>query len=563
MKKMIFIKDKLIGINTLSKWILVASCFIILGGCTKNFENMNTSNAGITAEQLKYDFNFIGQYYPGIQQHIFGEEGDYQLCQNLNSDAYSGYYMSPNPFRGNINNESYSLVDGWNSDVFGMAYGQVMGPININLKNAARTAYPHFWAIALILEVQAMSRVTDYYGPIPYTKEGTAGATTPYDSQQVVYNTFFAQLDTAVNSLTTYVKANPGLKPFAKFDMVYAGDYTQWIKYANSLRLRLAMHIVNADATTAKTQALKAIADPGGLITINKDNAGINGILSYHNPIWWIGTSWTDLACGASLTSYLNGYNDPRLPLYCYPAGEGWAVPPPAASAPASITGKYVGIRIGTPVGGKPMYNGYSTPNFTVITETSPMILINAAEVWFLKAEAALRGWTTENTQTDYEAGVTASFAQWGAPIGNYLSDKTSTQADYVDPLTPTTGTANASIKAMSTITIAWDASATNEKKLERIITQKWIANFPSGGWEAWTDYRRTGYPRLFPVVVNNSNGTISTALQIRRLAYPSSEYTSNGANVAAAVTMLGGPDNGGTPVWWDTNKGKAVPTNF
>ena len=191
------------------------------------------------------------------------------------------------------------------------------------------------------------------------------------------------------------------------------------------------------------------------------------------------------------------------------------------------------------------------------------MILINAAEVWFLKSEAALRGWTAESAQTDYETGITLSFSQWNAPLGNYLTDKTSTQADYVDPLTPTAGTPNASIKAMSTITIAWDATATNEQNLERIITQKWIANFPSGGWESWTEYRRTGYPRLFPVVVNNSGGTISTDRQIRRIAYPSSEYTSNKANVTAAVTLLGGPDNGGTPVWWDTNKGQAVPKNF
>ncbi|SDT51771.1 Susd and RagB outer membrane lipoprotein [Mucilaginibacter mallensis] len=550
--KKINLKDRWIGANTLSKYILIAACFILLGGCTKNFENMNTSNAGITKAQLQPDFNFIGQYYPSIQQHIFGEEGDYQLCQNLNSDCYAGYYMSPDPFRGNINNQSYSLVDGWNTDVFGVAYGSVVGPITINIKSAARTAYPHFWAIALILEVQTISRVTDYYGPIPYTKEGTAGATTPYDSQQVVYNTFFAQLDTAVSNLTAYTKANPGLKPFTKFDMVYGGDYTQWIKYANSLRLRLAMHIVNIDPVTAKAQALKAINDPGGLILANNDNAAINGILSYHNPIWWIGTSWTDLAVGASLTSYLSGYNDPRTPKMISPA-----------SSPAGIVGQYVGIRAGTPVGGKPMYSGYSQPNYDVISEYSPMILINAAEVWFLKSEIALRGWTTESAQTDYETGITTSMAQWGVSAGSYLTDKTSTQADYVDPLTPSAGTPNASIKAMSKITIAWDATATNEQNLERIITQKWIANFPSGGWEAWTDYRRTGYPRLFPVVVNNSGGTINTALQIRRIAYPSTEYTSNASNVAAAVTLLGGPDNGGTPIWWDTNKGQATPKNF
>jgi hypothetical protein len=552
MKKITFLKNKMIGINTLSKWTLIATCFILLGGCTKNFENMNTSNAGITAEQLKYDFNFIGQYYPSIEQHIFGEEGDYQLCQNLNSDCYAGYYMSPDPFRGNINNQSYSLVDGWNVDVYNMAYGQVMGPINTNLKKNAQTAYPHFWAIALILEVQAMSRVTDYYGPIPYSKVGSGAAATPYDSQQAVYNTFFAQLDTAVNNLNAYVKANPGLQPFAKFDMVYGGSYPEWIKYANSLRLRLAMHIVNADPATAQTQALKAINDPGGLITANTDNAAINGIFSYHSPIWWIGTSWTDLACGASLTSYLNGYNDPRASKMISPA-----------TAPAAIAGQYVGIRAGTPVGGKPMYSGYSQPNYSNISEYSSMVLMNAAEVWFLKSEAALRGWTTESAQTDYETGISTSMAQWGASIGSYLSDNTSTQADYVDPLTPSAGTPNASIKAMSTITIAWNSAATNEQNLERIITQKWIANFPSGGWEAWTDYRRTGYPRLFPVVVNNSGGTISTALQIRRIQYPSSEYTSNATGVAGGVSLLGGPDNGGTSVWWDTNKGQAVPKNF
>jgi len=551
MKKITFIKDKLVGTNTLSKYVLIAACLVLLGGCTKNFQNMNTDRTGITNQQLLPDFNSIGLYYPGIQQHIFGEEGDYQLCQNLNSDCYAGYYMSPDPFRGNVNNQDYSLVDGWNSDVYSMAYTQVMGPINSIAKKGARAAYPHFWAVALILQVQTMSRVTDYYGPITYSQFGSSAATIPYDSQQAVYNSFFAQLDTAVTNLKAYIAASPGVKPFAKFDMVYAGDYTEWLKYANSLRLRLAMHIVNIDPATAKLQALKAINDAGGLISTNADNATLSGY-GYHNPIWWIGTSWTDLSVGGSLTSYLNGYNDPRTSKLLAPA-----------TAPTAIAGQYVGIRAGTPVGGKPMYNGYSTPNFTTIAEYTPMILMPAAEVWFLKSEAALRGWTSESAQTDYETGITTSMAKWSAPIGNYLSDKTSTQADYVDPLTPTAGVANASIKASSKITIAWDATATNEQNLERIITQKWLAMFPCGGWEAWTEYRRTGYPRLFPVVVNNSGGTINTDLQIRRIAYPQSEYTSNAAGVAGGVSLLGGPDNGGTPVWWDTNKGKAVPTNF
>jgi len=541
---------KLIGLNTVSKLALFALALCLLGSCTKSYDNLNTDNTGITNAELQPDFNSIGLYYPGIQQHIFGENGDYQLVQNLNADAYCGYMMSPDPFRGNINNQDYALVDGWNSDVYSMSYGNVMGPINTIAGKGTRTNSPHFWAIALILQVQAMSRVTDYYGPIPYSQVGLSSAT-PYDSQQDVYNLFFLQLDTAIANLNAYITANPNTTPFAKFDMVYAGSYPEWIKYANSLRLRLAMHIVNIDAATAKIQATKALTDPGGLLTTNADNATISGY-GYYNPIWWIGTSWTDLACGASLTSYLNGYNDPRISKYCT-----------QATSPSSIAGQYEGIRVGTPIGGKPQYSGYSIPNPSVTQEYTPMILMNAAEIWFLRAEAALRGWSSESAQTDYETGITTSMAQWGVSAGNYLSDKTSTQANYVDPLTPQAGVPNASINAISTITIAWDPAATNETNLERIITQKWIANFPCGGQEAWADYRRTGYPRLFPVVVNNSGGTISTALQIRRIQYPSSEYTSNATNVQAAVTMLGGPDTGGTPVWWDTNKGQANPVNF
>ena len=188
---------------------------------------------------------------------------------------------------------------------------------------------------------------------------------------------------------------------------------------------------------------------------------------------------------------------------------------------------------------------------------------MNAAEVWFLRAEAALRGWTTESAQTDYEAGITTSMQQWGANAGNYINDNTSTPSNYVGPLTPTTGVPNASIDAMSTVKIAWNTAATNETNLERIITQKWIAMFPSGGVEAWATYRRTGYPRLFPVVMNNSGGTIDTEKQIRRIQYPSHEYTNNSAAVETAVTLLGGPDTGGTPVWWDTNKGNPNPVNF
>jgi len=553
MKKITFILNKLTGFNISLNFILFIVLFMLFFGCTKKFESFNTNPTGITAQQLKYDFNNIGLYYIGIQKGIYGSPSQYQVRQNLNADNYCGYYQSNNPFRGNLNNQNYLMVDGWNGSIYG-AYSEIMGPIRKISSLDTRTEAPDFWAIAMILQVQAMSRVTDCFGPIPYSKVGLSN-TTPYDSQKDVYNLFFAQLDTAVSNLQAYIAAFPVAKPFAKFDMVYKGNYAQWLKYANSLRLRLAMRIVNIDPETAKIQALLAINNPGGLIEANKDNAAISGF-GFVNPIWHIGTLFGDINCEASLTTFLNGYNDPRLPKYCGPAGE--IVP-----APPSITGKYVGIRVGTPVGALPMYRGYTQPNYEVQQQFSPTIIMNAAEVWFLRAEAALRGWTAENIQDDDGPGVNASMAPWGVSARVPLADITSTQANYVDPLTPTAGVPNASINAVSTITIKWNPAATNERKLERIITQKWIAMWPTGGSEAWAEYRRTGYPRLFPVVVNNSGGTISTDLHIRRIPYPSSEYTNNPTEIATAVSSLGGPDNGATPVWWDTNKGSANPVNF
>ena len=103
---------------------------------------------------------------------------------------------------------------------------------------------------------------------------------------------------------------------------------------------------------------------------------------------------------------------------------------------------------------------------------------------------------------------------------------------------------------AVSTINIAWNDSD-KDKSLERIITQKWIALFPNGH-EAWTEYRRTGYPYLFKVLVNNSSNTIDSDIQIRRMPYPPSEKTVNEENLKKAIELLGGPDNGGTRLWWD-----------
>ncbi|NOW95606.1 SusD/RagB family nutrient-binding outer membrane lipoprotein [Mucilaginibacter sp. SG564] len=519
---------------------LFAMVILTFTSCKKNFEKYNTDNTGVS----KFSSGLI---FPGLQYSVFNEEGGYQLDQNLNADCYAGYMMSPNPFRGNINNLNYSLVDGWNQQIFIDSYTTSLFAINGIAKTGAKANLPDFWAIALILKVEIMDRVTDKFGPISYSKAATSILTTPYDSQQSVYNRFFMELDTATANLNTFIAANPGKTPFATYDRVFGGDYTKWLKFANSLRLRLAMHLTKVDLVTARAQGEKALIAPGGLMTTSDDNAGISGS-GYHNPLNVITTGWTDIAAGASLQSYLVGYKDPRLAKYLSPVVTD---PKVSGSLPASYAGQYIGIRIGSAVTAKPGYNSFSTlnPN-TVVASGSPMLMMTAAEAWFLKAEAALRGWTgAGDVKTNYETGINTSLAQWGVSNAAYVNDAASKPSDYKDPV----NSAN-NATAVSNITIAWNAGATDEQKLERIITQKWLAMFPEGQ-EAWTEFRRTGYPKLFTVVNNNSGGTIDTQTQIRRLAYPRDEYTKNGAEVQKAVTLLGGPDNGGTRVWWDVNK--------
>lgn len=454
----------------------------------------------------------------------------YQLQQNLMGDVYSGYMAPPTPFAGDSNNTHYNLIDGWNQFPWTIAYSGVM-PNAFKVESRANDLnLPQYAGLAKILKVEGMHRVSDIYGPIIYTHFGENPAGDKFDSQKDAYYAFFADLDAGIAKLKEAQAKGLQLTQDADISS-FAGDINKWIKFGNSLRLRLAIRISNVDPSKAKIEGEKALADLGGVLANNADNFYINR----PNPVGTISSSWGDTRMGASMESIMNGLQDPRVGKYF---------------DKSVATGNYSGIRQGidiTPAGGKDAYAKYSV----VATPISDHIqLMTAAEVQFLIAEAALKNWNTngQTSATAYANGVNLSFAQYGLDATAYLANSTNVPSNYVDVF----NAAN-NINATSTVTVAWDNSATNAQKLEKIITQKWIAAFPDGQ-EAWSEFRRTTYPKLFPVKLNKSGGLVDTNKFIRRINFPASEKSTNAANVAAAVGLLNGPDTGGTKLWWDIN---------
>ncbi len=515
--------------KTTSLIVFCTLCLVLLR-CVGNFEEYNTDPTGISDDQV----DPITVFKP-LQRKIFDK---YQTAQNLSTDAYSGYMMSPTPFMADYN-LNYFLVDSWNRDGFDAMYISIMSPILKLAKLGTRKKSPDLWAIALIIKVEAMHRVTDKFGPIPYSKVGTSTTYTPYDTEESVYGQFFQELDTAVINLKTFVAQHPGEAPFREFDLIFGGDDHKWIKFANSFRLRLALHIVKAAPQLARIQGEKALNDDMGLMADPDDDAAINST-NGTSDLFMITHDWDDNRVNACVLSYLIGFHDPRLTVYASPATD------------PLFPGQYVGIRIGSAISSKDAYKTYASLNtektFLVFT---PQPVMCAAESWFLKAEASLRQWQgAGDAQTNYETGVQVSMKQWGVEIGNYLQDDVSSQAAYVDPKN-----ASNNSPAVSTVTIKWDDNLSKEEKLDKIMTQKWLATFPEGQ-EAWTGFRRTGYPKLFPVVINKSGGKIDTNVQIRRLSYPQSEYSTNKRGIEGALQHLGGPDDGGTRLWWDIEGG-------
>ena len=551
-------------LNKILKYTAVSALTLATGvmtvGCTDNFEELNTDPYELNPDALPFSAQFQEpmSYVYAPQQNLF------QYCFSLNIDLFSGYFMTPHNFNGS-GNVDYALNRGFCGGMYENVYLHIFNNTRRLITSCEEQGFVDYAGMMRVIQAYAIQMLTDVYGPVSYTsaiEDPTNGASFSYDKQEDIYNSMFALLDEAIKN---FQNPTSDLTSRQSFDFWCNGDLDLWIKVANQLKLRMAMRIVKANPTLAKQKAEEAAQ--AGVLT--QDILINQGFSNEQTRMF----EWGDSGMNANLITIMEGYNDPRLPLYV--TKNQADVVCEDGSTIASGT-KYLGIRGGCNLPVKP--NQWGNFSKIVCSYTTAFPIMKAAEGYFLRAEGILRGWNMGGgtAQQWYEDGIRTSIknevAYKGievlagvtsvsdAEIDAYING-TTLQEDFVDPVD-----SQNSIKAQNDVCVKWDEGASNEQKLQRIIIQKWIANFPIS-CEGWAEYRRTGYPKFFPNRVNLSNGTIDTDEQIRRLIYSDNEINTNNAELQKGIELLNQEnssskftgDIGGTRVWWD----KANVGNF
>ncbi len=530
--------------KNINRYILMAGVCAasMLTAC--DYEDINTNPFEVTDEESIRDNIAVGGRFLAMQQNVIpvGTQADdthvindYQVAYHLSSDVWSGYFSQTHTWESGYCNPSYFLKDSWIAVTYNYAYTKSLDPWKRLKALSEQNKTPEVYALAQILKISAWHRAVDSFGPIPYSHAADNTMKIFFDSEKEVYTQMLADLEQAVKDLKEF--ADNGVPVMPDYDAVYKGNAAKWVKYANSLMLRLAMRISKADEALAKEYAKKAI--DGGVMTDKDDEAKMadGADMVFVNNINWLANNYGETRMGSTIYSYLMGYADPRLGKYFLPSVN--------ANAVQAFDGKkYMAIPSGHISEAIQEYKDCSIPN---VTATSPTYWLRTSEVLFLKAEAALK-WGAEfgDAAQHYKDGIEMSFAENG--VSGADSYMTSNKQPMAHKLS---GNGSCSFNAPTQATAKFEGD--NNQKLEKIMIQKYIAMFPNGH-EAWCDFRRTGFPKMNPVVVNNGRADgITNERGVRRMKYPESFYqTAEGQEIYKdALQKLGGVDTGATDLWW------------
>jgi Starch-binding associating with outer membrane len=473
--------NKLLSTALVSGLLMVSSCGDVADFGDINV-NPNATTVPVTSALLTNAISGMGGTAQGIRGGLF--------CQYYSETQYTdaSLYSLPTSGFGVYAGVLYDLQNIINNNTDAATKDKVTA----NGSNANQIA------VARILKAFYYMYMTDQVGDIPYSAALKGDAKPAYDTQQAVYTGLFAELKAAAAQFDGGADV--------KGDILFGGDVVRWKKFANSMRLILALRISKADATLGKAEALSAIA--GGVIEDNANNATLafpGGV--FKNPWFTLYDGRKDYAISDVIVTAMTDLKDPRVKQFGNPNASG------------TVVGFPYGLTRDDAVA---FANSHADYGFVLKAsqraDNTPQALLTAAHVFLARAEAAQRGWTTENMTNMYNAGIKASWQQWGVYV----------DADY------------AAYIADAKVSLAADP-------LLKIGTQRWLAFFPDGT-QGWSEWRRTGYPVLKATVkATNSSKQIP-----RRFVYPATEGNLNKDNYTTAVGRLSGGDTQDAKIWWD-----------
>ncbi len=372
-----------------------------------------------------------------------------------------------------------------------------------------------------IWRAYTFSQMTDLWGNIPYSGalQGKDNVTPTYDAQKDIYAGMLKNLTDAQAMLGA---SDPG-DDFGGGDILYNNDWSKWKKFANALRMRLAMRMSEVDPATAKSEFVAAYN--AGTFTSNADNAELAWPGDpYGNP------NWENCICGngvrddnsvsATLIDTLKSLNDPRLKFYAEPTTD--------PNAPAQYFGEINGDHTPNyPLGYYSRIGNYWRAN----GQYTPSIIIDYSEVLFLEAEAAWRGWISGDPATYYNDAIKAAFDMYTATGYTTAPSNADRDAYLQNPKVVYQG---------------------GQAGFAQIQLQKWISLYQVG-MEAWSNWRRVRIPHLVPGP-DLAAGLAGIDIIPVRVPYPSSEQSFNNDNLMAAVSAQGGGLSLITNMWWDVN---------
>jgi hypothetical protein len=504
--------SEILKISTLCGAMLLGSA-----ACTEGFEEANTDPTRATLDNPAVaPFAANGLFSSSISQGLM-RSFEFQRVQALYADLYAQYFATT---QGYFSSDKYQINEAWLDAGWNLFY-----PRDIkNLLDIINSQYStnNQKQIARIWKVFLFHRMVDFYGDMPYFNAGDPSKPEVFDSQKAIYDDFFKELAEATSKMDKTL-----VRSFDDKDVIYKGNTASWITFGNTLRLRLALRISKVDAAKAKTEAEAAIA--AGVFTSNANNALAAVSSTQPNAFNQI-TGFSEFRMSATSESLLVGYEDPRATEFFSPVV--------GATATSPFKDKIKGLRnglTGAQLGedeNKFANNSNVGPRFSVAQQnTNPRIVLTYAEACFLQAEAKINGWAGAGTAKEwYENGIKASMNQFGIADAAKITAYTASVKVPSTPLGVTRGISSLPVRF----------SAVEAEQREQVGIQKWIAVYPDG-FEAWSEFRRTGFPKFYQVANYDSGTDVTPGNFIQRIPYTANVRALNKSGVDAAESRMGG----------------------